>query len=178
MIQQCFTTDDFKTIITEVRGNLPSSKYDVGQKVISELCSKLLEQVSAAHFTNKLGIKVLPGRADVDPDNLFKFLSGDVPLEIKVAQSMGSRVRFRGGSLSDRTSEYLFVARNKDCTEFFAALAPMVKGDWIAQNTAYYAPYFTETMLYNKPLKILMGSFDIMTKGKRKGLPILKLEKI
>jgi hypothetical protein len=178
MIQQCFTVDDFKTIITEVRENLPSSKYDVGQKVISELCSKLLEQVSAAHFSNKLGIKVLPGRADVDPDNLFKFSTGDVPLEIKVAQSMGSRVRFRGGSLSDRTSEYLFVARNRECTEFFAALAPMIKGDWVAQNTAYYAPYFTETMLFNKNPKILLGSFDIMTKGKRKGLPVLKLEKL
>jgi hypothetical protein len=178
MIQQCFTVDDFKIIIKEVCDNLPSSKYDVGQKVISELCSKLLEQVSAAHFSTKLGIEVVAGRADVDPDNLFKFPNGDVSLEIKVAQAMGYRVRFRGGSLSDRTSEYLFVARNRECTEFFAALAPMVKGDWVAQNTAYYAPYFTETMLYNKQVKILMGSFETMTKGKRKGLPIIKLEKL
>ena len=178
MIQQNFNDSDFVSIVNEMRDNLPSSKYDVGQKVISELCSKLLEQITAIHFSNKLGITVLPGKADVDPDNLFKFSTGDVPLEIKVAQTNGSRVRFRGGSLSDRTSEYLFVARNRDCTEFFAALAPMVKGDWVAQNTAYYAPYFTETMLFNKNPKILLGSFDIITKGKRAGSPVLRLERI
>lgn len=178
MIQQFFTVDDFKTIIKEVQNNLPSSKYDVGQKVISELCSKLLEQVVAKYFTNKLNIDVVAGTHDVHPDVLFKLENNDVPLEIKVAQISGHCVRFRGGSLSDRTSEYLFVARNRECTEFFAALAPMVKGDWVAQNTEYYAPYFTETMLYNKQTKILMGSFGVQEKGKRKGLPIINLEKI
>jgi hypothetical protein len=180
MIREHYTTVDIKIILAEMIANLPSNKYDVGQKVRSELCSKLVEQINAIHFSQKLGIRVVPGKADVDPDNLYIFPSGLFPLEIKVAQTVSkdTRVRFRGGALSDRNSEYLFIVRNRDCTKFFAAITYMTKENWVAQNTAYYAPYFDETMLFNKDTKVLFGSFDVAMKGKRMGLPILKLESL
>lgn len=182
MIEQHIDRTDIEYILREMQANLPSHKYDVGQKVRSELCSKLVEQINAIHASKKLGIKVTAGKADVDPDNVYHFPTGDVPFEIKVAQSNGAhdkRVRFRGGSLSRRSSDYLFIVRNHDCTKFFAAIAYMTSVDWIAQNTEYYAPYFTEEMLHNKPnVKVLWGSFDYETKGKRKGLPIIKLESL
>lgn len=182
MIEQYLNRADIAYILREMQDNLPSHKYDVGQKVRSELCSKLIEQINAVHSSNKLGIKVVPGKADVDPDNVYHFQTGPVPLEIKVAQSLGSkdnRVKFRGGSLSNRSSDYLFVVRNHDCTKFFAAIAYMTVNDWVAQKTAYYAPYFTEEMLYNKKdVTVLWGSFETETKGKRKGLPIVKLESL
>ena len=182
MIEQHLDRTDIEYILREMQTNLPSHKYDVGQKVRSELCSKLIEQINAVYSSQKLGIKVVPGKADVDPDNVYHFQTGPVPLEIKVAQSLGSkdsRVKFRGGSLSNRSSDYLFVVRNHDCTKFFAAIAYMTANDWVAQKTAYYAPYFTEEMLYNKKdVAVLWGSFETETKGKRKGLPIIKLESL
>ena len=182
MIEQHIDRTDIEYILHEMQANLPSHKYDVGQKVRSELCSKLVEQINAVYSSQKLGIKVVPGKADVDPDNVYHFQAGPVPLEIKVAQSNGAhdkRVRFRGGSLSRRSSDYLFIVRNHDCTKFFAAICYMTSNDWVAQNTEYYAPYFTEEMLYNKPnIKVLWGSFDVEPKGKRKGLPIIKLESL
>lgn len=181
MIRQHYTVDDIKYVLTEMQANLPSNKYNIGQKVQSELCSKLIEQINAIHFSQKLGIEVVPGKADVDHDNLYHFPLGKFPLEIKVAQALGTkntRVRFRGGSFSDRNSEYLFIARSKDCSEFFAAITYMTKLDWLPPNTTYYAPYFDETMLFNKDTKILWGSFEIETKGKRKGLPVIKLENL
>ncbi len=182
MIEQYIDRKDIEYILREMVENLPSHKYDVGQKVRSELCSKLIEQINADYSSKKLGIKITPGKADVDPDNLYHFANGDVPLEIKVAQTNGAhdkRVRFRGGKLSNRSSDYLFVARNADCTKFFVAIVYMTKKDWALQNTEYYAPYFTEEMLHDKSgVKVFWGSFDYELKGKRKDLPIIKLESI
>jgi hypothetical protein len=179
MIRQNYTVADIECVLREMQANLPSHKYDVGQKVRSELCSKLIEQINAMHFSKKLGISVVPGKADVDPDNLYHFSSGSAALEIKVAQTHGAhnkRVRFRGGKLSNRSSEYLFIARNADCTEFFAALTYMTKADWVVQNTEYYAPMFTEDLLFKKPHVVLWGSFSTETKGVRKGSPVIKLQ--
>lgn len=182
MIEQHLNRTDIEYVLREMQDNLPSHKYDVGQKVRSELCSKLVEQINAVHSSKKLGIKVVPGKADVDPDNVYHFPSGPVPLEIKVAQALGAkenRVKFRGGSLTNRSSDYLFIARNSDCTKFFAAIVYMTSKDWVAQKTQYYAPYFTEEMLHNKPnVTVLWGSFDIESKGKRKGLPVINLESL
>lgn len=176
MIQTIFDKNDATTILKEMCDNLPSNKYDVGQKVISELCSKLVEQITAEHFSNKLNSTVTAGVHDTDPDVYFHNLQ--LPLEIKVAMTDGYRLRWRGGGLTDRTCDYLFIARNRDSTEFFAALCPMQKSDWELQKTQYFAPYFTETMLFNKNPKVLVGSFGISTKGKYKGSPILSMEKI
>ena len=177
MLEQVIKQTDIHSILTEMRDNLPSNKYDVGQKVISELCSKLVEKITANHFTTKLAIPVIPGNHDVDPDCLFKFTTGDVPLEVKVA--LGDKgCRWRGGGLSDRTSDYLLVARNRDSTEFFAAITHLTKNDWVIQKTAYYAPFFTEELLYARPHTILCGSWGVMPKGKRKGKPIIVMEKL
>lgn len=177
MLNQYIKNNDAVVILKEMKNNIPSNKYNVGQKVISELCSKLVEQISAEHFSKKLSIPVIAGNHDVDPDNLFKFPSGDVPLEVKVALG-GKGCKWRGGGLSDRNSEYLVIARNRECTEFFVALCHLTKNDWVLQKTQYYAPYFTEELLFNRPHTVLHGSFELQSKGKRKGKPILKLEPI
>ena len=176
MIQTVFHRNDAITILKEMCDNLPSHKYDVGQKVISELCSKLIEQITAQHFTKKMQSPVTAGVHDTDPDVYFHNLQK--PLEIKVAMTGGNRLRWRGGGLTDRACDYLFIARNRDSTEFFAALCHMQKSDWVLQKTQYFAPYFTETMLFDKNPKVLLGSFGVSTRGKNKGSPILVLEKL
>lgn len=178
MLQQVITKQDVHEILKEVTSNLPSHKYDVGQKVISELCSKLTEQVTASHYAKKLAIEVSPGKHDVDPDVLFKFPSQHETLEIKVAMGTGDWCKWRGGGLSDRSSEYLYVARNRECTEFFVALCHTSKKDWLLQNTAYYAPYVTEEIISDKNATVLWGSFGTKEKGKRKGKPTIILEKL
>jgi len=178
MLKQIITRSDVLTILKEVQSNLPSNKYDVGQKVISELCSKLFEQVTAQHFSTKLSLAVTAGSHDVDPDVVFCLPTGPVPLEIKVAQNQKSRCRWRGGSLSDRNSDFIFVSRNKDCTEFFVAIVPMIKSDWGTQKTAYYGTFFTEEMLFAKNPIVLCGGFTKQTKGKRTGKPTLIFERI
>lgn len=176
MIRDIFDRNDAISILKELCDNLPSHKYDVGQKVISELCSKLAEQITAIHFTSQLQSKITAGVHDTDPDVYFHDLL--LPLEIKVAMTDGYRLRWRGGGLTDRTCEYLFIARNRNSTEFFVAICEMQKSDWVLQNTQYFAPYFTETMLFNKNPKVLIGNFGVSTRGKYKGSPILELEKI
>jgi len=178
MLKQIITRNDVLAILKEVQVNLPSHKYDVGQKVISELCSKLFEQVTAQHFNTKLGIPVVAGSHDVDPDVIFMLPTGSVPLEIKVAQNQTQRCRWRGGSLSDRNNDFIFVSRNKDCTEFFVAIVPMVKADWGIQKTAYYGTFFTEEMLFAKNPIVLCGGFSKQTKGRRVGKPTIVFEKI
>ena len=126
MLELIIAQSDIHSILTEMRYNLPSNKYDVGQKVISELCSKLVEKITANHFTSKLNIPVIPGNHDVDPDCLFKFPTGDIPLEVKVAMG-GKGCRWRGGGLSNRSSDYLLFARNRESTEFF--VYPWLNGD-------------------------------------------------
>lgn len=181
MLHKLITSQDVQEILKEVTDNLPSHKYDVGQKVISELCSKLTEQITAQHFAKKLNIEVVAGKHDVDHDVLFKFTPDNVPLEIKVAQTTGAkcnRVKFRGGGLTDRSCDYLFIARNKECTEFFVALCHTTKADWVAQKTAYFAPSVFEGTLFSKSATVLWGSFGTQDKGRCKGKPIIKLEKL
>ena len=181
MLHKLITTQDVHAILKEVTANLPSHKYDVGQKVISELCSKLTEQITAQHFAKKLNVDVVAGKHDVDPDVLFKFRTDSIPLEIKVAQTTGAkcnRVKFRGGGLTDRSCDYLFIARNKECTEFFVALCHTTKADWVAQKTTYFAPSVVEETLFVKNATVLWGSFSTQDKGKRQGKPIIKLEEI
>ena len=179
MMRKIITREDVREILLRLKDNLPSTKYDVGQKVISELCSKLVEQITAEYYADKMQVPVIPGHHDTDPDVLFKLLKKDITLEIKVALlNENGRIRFRGGGLTDRKSEYLFIARNRECTEFFACVVPMNKSDWVAQNTAYFAPFFDEVALYNKKGKVLFGDFTKQTRGKRKGMPLINLEKL
>jgi hypothetical protein len=177
MLEQVIDQSDIHSILTEMRYNLPSNKYDVGQKVISELCSKLVEKITANHFTTKLAIPVIPGNHDVDPDCLFKFTTGDIPLEVKVAMG-GKGCRWRGGGLSNRSSDYLLFTRNRESTEFFVAITHLTKNDWVTQKTQYYAPFFTEELLHARPHTVLCGSWGVESKGKRQGKPILVLEKL
>lgn len=179
MMSKIITREDVKEILLRLKDNLPSTKYNVGQKVISELCSKLVEQITAEYYADKMQVPVIPGNHDTDPDVLFKLPNQNLTLEIKVALlNENGRIRFRGGGLTDRTSDYLFIARNKDCTEFFVCLVPMDKSDWIAQKTAYYAPFFDEIGLHSKKGKVLFGNFTKQTKGKRQGMPLIHVEKI
>lgn len=177
MLEQFIDEDDVNTILTEMCDNLPSNKYDVGQKVISELCSKLVEKITANHFTASLGIPVIAANHDVDPDCLFKFTTGDIPLEVKVAMG-GKGCRWRGGGLSNRSSDYLLVARNRETTEFFVAITHLTKNDWIIQKTQYYAPFFNEELLFARPHTLLCGSWGTESRGKRKGKPIIIMEKL
>jgi hypothetical protein len=180
MLQQLIGRDDVKDILKEMVENLPSNKYDVGQKVISELCSKLIEQITAIHFSKKLKLDVVAGKHDVDPDVLFKLPTNQEPLEIKVA--MGAKAcKWRGGGLTHRSSDYLFVSRNRDTNEFFAAICYITPQDWASQKTEYFAPYITEEMLHNKNATVLVGGFDIVKK-KKKGQEydkvVLSMEKL
>ena len=180
MLEKHITRNDVHTILKEMVDNLPSNKYNVGQKVISELCSKLVEQITALYFAKKLTIDVIPGNHDVDPDVLFKFAPDPIPLEVKVAMG-GKGCKWRGGGLTHRSSDYLFISRNRETNEFFVALCYITPNDWLIQKTKYFAPYITEEILKNKNAIVLYGQFDTETK-KRKGVDvtktILKLEKI
>ncbi len=177
MIEQYINKNDIRTILIEMVQNLPAHKYDVGRKVISELCSKLAEQITALYYSKKLGIDVVAGKHDVDPDVLFKFTNDPIPLEIKVA--MGSKVcKWRGGGLTDRSCDYLFISRSRDCKEFFVAICHTTKSDWLLQKTKYFAPYVTEEILSNKNSTVLWGNFSTEAKGRRKGKTTIVMEKI
>ena len=177
MIEQYVDRNDIKNILKEIIDNLPSNKYDVGQKVISELCSKLAEQITALYFSKKLGIDVEAGKHDVDPDVLFKFSPDAIPLEIKVAMG-GKGCKWRGGGLTDRSCDYLFISRSRDCSEFFVAICHTTKSDWVLQKTQYFAPSVNEETLFNKNATVLWGSFGTVEKGKRRGKPTIVMEKL
>lgn len=185
--QLLITRDDIVSILRTVK--LQQNEFDrsingnfsmLGQKLASELMSKLTELNSASYFSKKIGIKVDVGTSDKHPDNTFHFATGDATLEWKVAQTQKSnkRVIFRGGGLSNRSSDAVFVARNLDFTKFFVAVMYMTPEDWTLYNTAYYAPNISEEALYNKNATVLIGSFGTETTGLRKGKPIICLESI
>jgi hypothetical protein len=176
----------FKNVINE----LPSTKYNIGQKIISELISKLTEQIFAEHFTKKLkshNIKVTSAISDRDTDITFHIGTEQIPLEIKVSMISlnGKSVIWRGGEYSKRNSDTIFISRNSDVTEFFAVMSYVKKSEWeapfkSANNTSsnYYAPTLKSESIYKMKHKVLCGNFIIDSSSRRNGKINISLEKI
>jgi hypothetical protein len=166
--------------LNQINNSLNGNIELLGQKVISEILSKLSEMYSASHFSNKLGISVTMGGCDKEPDNCFNLPTGKEFLEWKVALTVkgDKKVIFRGGNLSTRQSDAIFVARNRDFTDFFVAIIYMMPNMWIPFTTQYSGPKINEEILYTNKAVPLIGSFDTIKKGNHAGKPIIKLEKI
>jgi hypothetical protein len=135
----------------------------LGNKLLSELLSKVFEVKCAEIFTKELGYSVIRSVSDADPDLVFKKINR--PLEIKVTSTDNA---WTGGEFSQRPYDYLLVSwdPNSNFEAFFVALVHLEKEDWessMKKGYTYYGPSYTAKKLIEREDKIIFLGDTILT---------------
>lgn len=155
------TRQDVLAIVKEVSRRMKAVKknliepYDIffSNKNLSEIIGKIMEKVSANHYTKKLGYKVDNAKSDKEPD-LF-FTKTKLPIEIKITST---RNAWTGGEFSKRPFHYFMVSwGGDDFDEFFVCVVKLEKTDWKSNMSKnYYGPSLSLKKLNELEDKIVL----------------------